>query len=182
MVRAPRAPVYKFRRVFQEVFTGSATGVVAYSPAVTLGGLPSSAEFTSLFSEYRIAKITVLFRPDSSLLSVSNPYPTVNTVFEYTNSTALTGVTAAQQYLSWKQTVFSSNRPVMKIVYMPNAMQSGVLTASGGGTEKLSRGTFFDTSNTGILFFGLKTIWEGVSTTQAVNVSLIVDVELRGVK
>lgn len=177
-------PIFRFRRVFQEVFTGSASGIIAYSPTVTLGKLPSFVEFQNLFTEYRFTSITCLFRPLQSTFSLVGPttFPVVNSVFDYTDTAALTGLTAAMQYPSWKQNTFSQSRPHIQIVWKPRIINEGVSTTSGLGYALAPVGQFLSTSGANVEHFGLKTICEEMLTAVQIQVTFLCDLECRNVK
>lgn len=182
MQRAPKMQVFRFRRVVQEVLSGSATGIVGYTPLVNLGKFPSSSEFLALFTQYRLAKLTVLFAPAQDGANFAFPYPKVNSVFDYTTQAPLGSVTEAQQYQSWKQTIFNLTRTQAKITYRPRLTQSGVNSQFGTSSEVLPADTWVDVSNSSAVYFGLRTIWENLATTQSVTVSIIGDWEFKGVK
>lgn len=129
--RAPKMQVFRFRRVVQEVLSGSVTGIVGYTPLVTLGKFPSNAEFLALFTQYRLAKLTVLFAPAQDGANFAFPYPKVNTVFDYTTLAALGSVTEAQQFQSWKQTVFNISRTQAKITTRLASLRPVLIHSSG---------------------------------------------------
>lgn len=180
--RAPKMQVFRFRRVVQEVLSGSVTGIVGYTPLVTLGKFPSNSEFLALFTQYRLAKLTILFAPAQDGANFAFPYPKVNTVFDYTTLAALGSVTEAQQFQSWKQTVFNISRTQAKITYTPRLTQTGVNSQFGSSSEVLPVDTWVDVANASAVYFGLRAIWENLSTTQSVTVTLIGDWEFKGVK
>jgi len=180
--RAPKMQVFRFRRVVQEVLSGSATGIVGYTPSVYLGKFPSNSEFLALFTQYRLVKLTVLFTPAQDGANFAFPYPKVNTVYDYTTGAALGSVTEAQQFQSWKQTVFNVSKTQAKFVYRPRLTQTGVNSQFGSSNEVLPAGTWVDVANASAVYFGFRSIWENLATTQSVTVSLIGDWEFKGVK
>jgi len=179
---APRMQTFRFRRVFQEVISGSATGLLGYSPLVNLNKFPSNSEFLNLFTEYRLNKLTVLFAPAQDGANFAFPYPKLNTVFDYTTTAALASVTDAQQFQSWKQTIFNVTRTQAKVTYRPRVTQTGVNSQFGSTNTILPAGSWLDVANASAAYFGLRTIWENLATTQSVTVTFIGDWEFKGVK
>jgi len=184
LTTAPAPLLHKFRRVYQETISGAVSGIVAYSPSVTLAKMPSFIEISNLYTEYRFTHVTVLFRPVVSTFSLVGPtsFPVVNSVFDYTNVSALASITSAMQYPSWKQNLFSQMRPHIQIGYVPRCVVSSVLTASGSGLALLPSGTFLTMNNTDVEHFGLKTILQDFPSGVQIEVSFLVDFECRGVK
>jgi len=183
--RAPSSvPVYKFRRVYQEIISGSVSTIVAYSPVFEINKLPSFTEFTSLFTQYRFARITVLFRPIQSTFSLVGPavFPVINTVFDYTDAVALSGVTAAQQYPSWKQNTTSLTRPTFQISFVPRTTINSAFPSAATGAVSLPLNTFFTTSDTSVEFYGLKTVIEEFGSGVQIQVTVLVDLECKGVR
>lgn len=181
--RQINGPTYRFRRVFQETITGVASGILAYTPIITLAKLPSVAEFSSLFTEYHISRVTVVFRPVQSTFSLIGPatFPVINTVHDNQDITALSGLTAALQYPSWKQNTFSVSRPTIQYSWAPRVQATSFAT-SGNGASLLPAKTFLGMSNTNTEHYGLKTVIEEFTTGVQMQVTFLIDFEVRGPK
>jgi len=172
--------VHSFRRVYTEDITGSATGIVAYTPSVRLNQMPGFADFTGLFAEYRLNSIQLTIRADSNTLSVAEQYPTINMVFDPSSFSSLSGVTAATQYESWRQIVFSITKPQVMTMFKPNALASGAFVPSATtGSMVVSPTTFFPTTSPDVVMYGIKFITENLATTQALRLSYVCDWQFR---
>jgi len=181
--RQKLGPNYAFRRTFQETISGNAAGIVAYTPLITLAKLPSNAEFTNLFTEYRFASVTIVFRPVQSTFSLIGPtaFPVVNTVSDYQDVNSLPGLTAALQYPSWKQNTFSQQRPCIQYTWAPR-VRTTATAAVGTGSALLPAQSFLTVSNTDVEHVGFKSILEEFFTGVQIQVTVICDFVVRGPK
>lgn len=184
LMKAPTLASHRFRRVFQETISGSAAGIVAYSPLVVLNKMPSFTEFSNLYNEYRFLTVTCLFRPVQSTFSLIGPtsFPVVNSVIDFTDFAPLSSITAAMQYPSWKQNCFSQTRPHIQLVYNPRVLVGGVFSSTGTVAALLPVGAFLTFGASDAQWFGLKTILQDFPAGVDIEVSFLVDFECRGVR
>jgi hypothetical protein len=177
-------PVHRFRRVYQEIISGAAGGIVSYTPQIRIGILPSVSDFSNLYSEYRVTRVTALFRPLQGTFSLIGPavFPTVNSVFDYTSGAALSGLSAAFQYPSWKQNAFSQQRPVIQLSWTPRVVVNDLLTIGTAGVALLPSGTFLSINSLDTLYFGLRTVIEEFPSAMQIQVTLLLDLEFKGVR
>lgn len=184
LMKAPALMTHRFRRVYQETITGNVAGIVAYSPLVTLSKMPSFTEFSNLYNEYRFMQVTVLFRPVVSTFSLIGPlsFPVVNSVIDYTDFAPLSSITAAMQFPSWKQNLFSQTRPHIQLVYNPRVLVGGVFSSTATVAALLPVGSFLTFGASDAQWFGLKTILQDFPTGVQIEVSFLVDFECRGVR
>jgi hypothetical protein len=182
--RGPSLLTHRFRRVFQETISGSVAGIVSYNPLVTLDKLPSFSDFVNLYTEYRIVHLKVLFRPLVTTFSLigASSYPVINTVFDYANNVSLVSTTEAQQFPSWKQNALSVSRPVFQIDYTPRVINTAMFAAVSGGSALFPIGTFLGMQNTTVQHLGLKTMIQDFPSGVQMEVSVVVDLECRGVR
>jgi len=102
--------------------TTDASGVYQLVQSDNPSGVANWSSFSSVWDEYRVLALRVLFKPHAmvggaSLLTLAP----IITVLDYDNAAALTGYTLASQYSSqkefgggkgWKRTIYMSGRTV----------------------------------------------------------------------
>lgn len=102
--------IHNFKRTYQQVHPITLKAIPApthYTIAWTLGSLPNSSEFTTLFDQYRICgvKTKIIFNANSANFgSATNTYyiPNMLMVKDYDDATALTTMAQYQEYGNFK--------------------------------------------------------------------------------
>jgi len=159
---APSTKIYNFKRVCE---LDNFNTTEAVSPAFgayqfKLADCPNSAEFTTLFDQYRIRAVKITFYPVSNVAwtgsaSTSMPIGEFYSLLDYDDATIPTAIADMNQYSTIRRTYF--NRPHSRY-FKPTATQVGVYESGGAtnGYRTLPTSTWFDCSSNTILYYGLK--------------------------
>jgi hypothetical protein len=167
-----RQKVYTFSRGFPSSTVSAPTAVDTLAALnFTLGALPASTDFTSLFDQYRIIQVTVRFIPLAGAGTGSNP---LVTAIDYDDSTAPTAVTDLFQYDS---VIFSQPGTTVERTLKPRvatAAYSGAFTSFASADPNL----WIDVASPNVQYYGLK-YGIAAATGATANWSLLIEYVLQ---
>lgn len=133
----------------EQDFAGGAAPLLA----PTLSLLDQVSTLTSLFDQYRIAKVDAIFRPlygPANFSAAVGDIPgALYVVIDYDDTTALT-IAQLRQYTSLVTSEFEQIR-VSYVPHVANAVYSGVFTSFGNLTSP-----WIDCNSTSVVHYGLK--------------------------
>jgi len=149
-LRLKRNKVYTFNRGYPYATVSAPTvGDLIMAMNFTLGALPSSTDFTSLFDQYRIAQVTVRFIPLAGVGTGSNP---LVTVIDYDDSTVPGAVSDLFQYDSVQFTQPGSTLERTLKPRVAIAAYSGAFTSFATADPDL----WIDVASPNVQYYGLK--------------------------
>jgi len=137
-----------------------------------LSMVPNASEFVALFNEYRIDKVELkaqLGMGDSYGTGLSgSQLPTMYSVYDSNDSTALTDLPSTQQWANCQEHVLTSVTPYKRTLVCKPAMAVYVNTTTTGYAQPASnKSVWMDTANPSIPHYGFKFWIRGVPTTAA---------------
>lgn len=173
--RARRARRYKITRpigrshvfvraAFFSTITSAAAVPVFGGYQFALTDLPNSSEFTNLFDEYMIAKVSVMFMPNKLTLNtntaITTPY--FLTVIDKDDAATPSSVNDLVQYPNCR---FTSGNKRLVLTFKPRHTFN---LYNGGVTDGYAtRQGFIDCSNAGVPHYGVKFALEQSATASA---------------
>lgn len=181
------------------LFTAAAAAnVVSYgqlSYYSSLTNIPNVTEFTNLFDQYKIDKVTHKIMPYSTM-SVGNnaagttaPAVIVHWVLDHDEATipvsGETGIAELEQYPGYRKKNINSTPNGITISYRPRAAQAvyqGAFTAYA----EVPKNTWMNCSNSTIQYYGLKMVIEGlqgaVASYTGFRFETTYDISFKGVR
>jgi len=147
-----------------------ATGVISF----TLNSMPSSGEFTALFDQYRIVQALISFQPLVTQTNANAQHPGyIHTVLDYDDGTALTAVTQAEQYDTYKKNSLTDKftRCLEPAPSVP--MYTGVTTTGYSVAPSGKKGMWMDQASPGIFYYGVKYVTDGTQVATAAGASSV---------
>lgn len=146
------------RRVALGDLLGDGSGVFpnAYNYTASLVQLPNYGDFTNLFDQYRIDRVTMHFYPRASTVSDTNGFAAPGGVMLLNAAVDLDGASTPPtlnellEYGSCQQHILSQHR---SITWQPRIKS----TQTGASGPLLPLGTWVDTSNPNMPYNGLRT-------------------------
>jgi len=164
--------IYRFTRFVDFGEFTIANNVNTYSAYnFSLSDLPSSAEFTSLFDQYKINAVKIAFLPQQnmsiSIGSINNPNASSRffSCIDYNDSSAPTSIDEVRQYQNCKYTSVLSRHS--RYIYKPKIVDASGFTIS----------PWLATSTPGANYFGLKVAVEPMDSTTTLSMIYTVEVK-----
>jgi len=153
-MRIRRHDIHNFHRGVDLGFiTPSVTLETFTSYTFILSNLPDSTEFTSLFDQYRIMQVRVIFSPLFTDTSATVAYPPIYTAIDYDDTNSVTG----SQINEYDSVQFNTTGIYFERVFNPRvalAAYSGAFTSFG----QPKAGFWIDCASPGVIHYGLKTV------------------------
>lgn len=150
-----RSPVHTFRRTVNRGFINADSAGVTGSFAITLGAMPGSTDFTSLFDQYRLVEAIFKFVPHTNGFGPSTTttaLPELLTAIDYDDNTAPANPDTLRQYDTCEvtPTLRATQRTLTPRAAL--AAYSGVFTSFSSAPPSM----WFDCNSPNIEFYGLK--------------------------
>lgn len=148
--------VYNFiQTVDSAVLTSSVTVPTFGAFLFTIGDLPQISSFSSVFDQYRIAMVTLSFKPNSnSNISSIADFGLLHTVVDYDDANVLSSIAAATDYTN---VIVTDGYKVQTRTFVPHiavAAYSGTFTSYQNETAP-----WIDMASTAVQHYGVKTAW-----------------------
>jgi hypothetical protein len=166
-----RNKVHTFSRTvgLGDIVTSAVDVFGAY--AFTIGALPGSADFLSLFDQYRLSQVTLTFSP-VNIDGIGEP---IYTVLDYDDAAVPTSTDVLRQYDNLKITPVSQYFERTLNPHVALAAYSGAFTSFANMAA-----SWIDSGSPAVQFYGLKYAWPGrVGATGAFSVQATVTVQCR---
>jgi hypothetical protein len=170
-----RNKTYTFVRQFSSTsLSASSTVDGPFTINFTLSSFPDSTEFTSLFDQYRIAEVRVIFTSIAALTTPSlSTVPVIHTVIDYDDSNTITTGTSMEYDSHQVNPVTRSFERVLR-PKAANAAFAGLFTSF----SQMPPQTWVDVASPAVQYYGLK----GIIPAQATGANqLVYDVEVQAV-
>jgi len=159
--------VYKMKQVVDFTTIASTATTPAFGAfQFKFSDLDQSTVLASLFDQYKLDFVEVIFRPNANIEAVGSPtsniMPVLYTAIDYDDANALTTLGQIREYQSCKETRFDKDchrkiKPRMAI-----AAYSGAFTSFAN-----SNAMWIDAASTGVAHFGVKWALSAVLTGQS---------------
>jgi hypothetical protein len=147
-----------------------ATGALLF----TVNSVPSSADYTNLFDQYRIIQAIIAFRPVIEAPNSPGQSPgQMHTVIDYNDSNSLTSVTQAEQYDNYK--LNDLTKPFTRVCY-PAVSQAVYNTPTTTGYSEAKTGfdgPWINSSSQAVPYYGLKYLTDQTTITTATTVCFV---------
>lgn len=161
---------YRFKRfVYKVNLNGSdAVPFLFGATTFTLSDIPGTSEFQNLFDRYRITGIAYRYvcRRDPGVNSTTaaanqGSYPSIHWVYDWDDSSAPGSLGVLQEYPSYKEFYFSSDKPATRWKYFrPSSLTVGFETVSNSFYRPEWKG-LIDMASPNAPFYGIKYATQG---------------------
>jgi hypothetical protein len=119
--------------------TTDASGVYSLVQSDNPSGVANWSSFSSVWDEYRVLAVRVLFKPHTMVGGASAiTFAPIITVLDYDNAAVLTGYTLASQYSSQKE--FPGNRSWKRTIYMSGSENADFTSTASVVSTKYIKG------------------------------------------
>lgn len=174
--------VYNFVRNLDQgtIFTTSVAVPTFGNFAVQLANLPSFADFSSLFDQYRFTRIEywIYSKPGTTGTTNNLLGSKICTVIDYDDSTNLTSFAQAQEYQSCIMTTLSDGHYRSLTPHVANAVYAGgVFTSFGNMTSP-----WIDIASSTVPHYGLKVAAEASQVATEIIAQVRVHIQVRNVR
>lgn len=165
--------VHSYTRMYKlgDIVAGPADGGSGRS--FTLSSLPNSSEFTSLYNQYRITQIDLIYEFSTHILPSSKAYPRLTFCVDYNDASNPSAESELLQYETAEVFQFGQVKHTFKRSFKPRvALAAYQGTFSGYTTAPESM--WLNCDNTSIQYYGIKEWVSNYNTVLASGATLTV--------